>query len=179
MERTTLQLTPRDHLIARFAALAIAIHILEAAVPMPLPGVKPGLANIIVLLVLLRHGFTAAVQVSLLRVVIGSIFIGTFLTPTFILSFSGALASLLGLGAVHLFARRITGAIGYSVAASMLHMTGQFLVAYALFIPHPGLFALLPVLLTAALGLGIFSGIIAAAILERLPPQTAGAPGIK
>jgi heptaprenyl diphosphate synthase len=45
-----------DHRIARYAAAAIALSVAEAALPSPLPGIKPGLANIIVLVVLARHG---------------------------------------------------------------------------------------------------------------------------
>jgi heptaprenyl diphosphate synthase len=40
-------------------------------------------------------------------------------------------------------------------------------MAYLLFIPHPGLFRLLPVLMTAALIFGVVSGIIAQAMLRR------------
>ncbi len=160
-----------DRLVAGFAALAICMHIIESAVPMPLPGVKPGLANVVVLIVLLRHGYRMAGAVALLRVIVGSIFIGTFLTPTFFLSLAGALASLAAAGIVHLLARRWTGAIGYGVAMSLAHMAGQFFLAWQLFVPHPALLNLLPVLLAFAAGLGIITGIIAASVLERLPAR--------
>ena len=95
-----------DHRIARYAAAAIALSVVEAAIPMPLPGVKPGLANIITLIVLARYGWRDAVWVSLLRVVAGSLLLGQFLAPGFFLSLAGALASLLALGlALHLPAR--------------------------------------------------------------------------
>ena len=68
-----LHASAHDHRIAAYAAAAIAITIAEAALPSPLPGVKPGLANIIVLVVLLRHGWRDAVWVSLLRVIAASL----------------------------------------------------------------------------------------------------------
>ena len=157
-----------DRLVAGFAALAISIHILESAIPMPLPGVKPGLANVVVLIVLLRYGFRMAAAVTLLRVIVGSVFIGTFLTPAFFLSLAGGLASLCTAGSIHACARRWTGPIGYAVAMSMMHITAQFLVAYLLFVPHPALFNLFPVLLAFGMGLGAVTGIIAAAVLARL-----------
>ena len=58
------------------AAAAIALSVVEAAIPLPLPGVKPGLANIIALIVLARYGWREAVWVSLLRVVAGSLLLG-------------------------------------------------------------------------------------------------------
>ncbi len=91
---TTVAVTRRDQQIAGYAALAIAIHILEAAVPSPIPGIKPGLANVIVLLALLRFDMRFAIQVALLRVVVGSLLIGTFFSPTFFLSLAGAIGSL-------------------------------------------------------------------------------------
>lgn len=161
-------LTRNDRLVAGFAALAITIHILESAVPMPLPGVKPGLANVVVLIVLLRHGVAMAAAVSLLRVIAGSIFIGTFLAPTFFLSLAGALASLAAAASLYMLARRWTGPAGYGMAMAMAHASGQFLLAWWLFVPHPGLFALLPILLAASMGLGALTGIIAASVLSRL-----------
>lgn len=40
----------RDRAIAALAAIAIGIQILEAAIPSPVPGIKPGLANIVTLI---------------------------------------------------------------------------------------------------------------------------------
>ncbi|HSP01727.1 MAG TPA: Gx transporter family protein, partial [Thioalkalivibrio sp.] len=146
-----LSTTREDHRIAWLAALAIAIHVLEAALPSPIPGVKPGLANVITVLALLMYGWRVALWVSLLRVLAGSLLIGSFLSPSFLLSLSGALASLAALGIAHALAGPRLSALGLCVLAAMAHMGGQFLVAYTLIIPHPGLLKLLPVLLTAAL----------------------------
>lgn len=172
---TTTHINHEDRLVAGFAALAITIHILEAAVPMPLPGVKPGLANVVILILLLRYGFRIAAQVMLLRILGGSLLIGSFMTPTFWLSASGGLASLAVLGILSAVLRGRIGPIGLAVAAAMAHMTGQVVTAWLVFVPHPGVLALLPLLLTFALGLGLATGIITARILERLPAVDAPA----
>ena len=164
----TMTTTPEDHLIAWLAALAIAIHIIESVLPSPLPGVKPGLANVITIAVFILYGWRTAVWVSMLRVLVGSIIIGTFLSPTFMLSFSGAAASLIVLW----FASRLPGdglgPIGLCLLAAMAHMFGQFYIAYLLFIPHDGLFKLLPLLMTAAVVFGIISGMIVRSMLQHL-----------
>jgi heptaprenyl diphosphate synthase len=164
-----------DRLIAGFAALAIAIHILETALPSPLPGVKPGLANVVTVVVLLRYGWYTAAWVAALRVIAGSLLVGTFLSPTFIMSASGALAALGVLWLAQRLAGRWLGALGYSVCAALAHMGAQLLVAWQLFIPHPALLKLAPFLLTAGLVFGIVSGVIAAIVLTRLDaePETA------
>lgn len=163
-----LQTNREDHRIAWLAALAITIHIAESALPTPLPGVKPGLANAVTIVVLLQFGWRTAAWVSLLRVVVGSILLGTFLSPTFALSLSGALASLTVLGIARFLPGTGFGPLGYSVLAAMAHMAGQFVIAYAVFIPNPGLFFLLPILMTAALTFGVGSGLIVLNMLKHL-----------
>lgn len=164
-----LQPGREDIRLAWLAALATSIHLLESTLPSPLPGIKPGFANIITIIVLLRFGWRAAIWVSLLRVMAGSLLLGTFLTPTFMLSLTGATCSLLALG----LARQIPGkgfsAIGLSIVAALAHISGQFLLAYVWFIPHPGLWHLLPLLLFLALILGIINGIICNKVTARLP----------
>jgi hypothetical protein len=72
MATVELPVTAEDHRIARLAAAAIALSLVDAAIPLPLPGIKPGLANIVVLVVLWRYGWGTAAWVSLLRVFAGS-----------------------------------------------------------------------------------------------------------
>lgn len=170
--------TREDYRIAWLAALAITIHIAESMLPSPLPGIKPGLANVVTIAALLLYGWRAAVWVSLLRVVVGSLLIGTFLTPTFVLSFSGALASLavIGLGSLLLPGRGL-GPVGYCLLASMAHIAAQFYVAYRLFIPHEALFGLLPVLMTAGVGFGLASGLLVRAMMAHFKSDAGpGAP---
>lgn len=167
-----IQTTRDDHLIAGFAALAITIHIAESALPSPLPGIKPGLANVVTLMVLCRYGWKMAAWVSLLRVLVGSILIGTFLSPTFFLSAAGALTSISVLGLLFAISRAVpswaVGPLGYGVAAALAHMSGQFWAAYFVFVPHSGLLTLYPLLMTLAGVLGIVSGLLTRTVLARL-----------
>ncbi len=173
--KLTLQTTRQDHLIAWLTALAIAIHIAESALPSPIPGVKPGLANVITIICLIQFGWRTAAWVAILRVLVGSLLIGTFLSPAFALSLAGACASI----AILYVAKRISdaqpvwalGPIGLSIVAAMAHMFAQFWLAYTLFIPHAGLFQLLPVLMTMAVVFGLVSGIIAQHVLNRIPEK--------
>ena len=166
--KLSIQTTRDDQRIAWLTALAITIHIAESALPSPIPGIKPGLANIITIICLMQYGWRSAAWVAILRVLVGSILIGTFLSPTFALSMSGALASIIVLGLASRLPGKGLGAIGYSLLAAMTHMAAQFFVAYTLFIPHQGLFHLLPILMTVAVVFGIGSGIITNHIINKL-----------
>lgn len=169
MHHSNLQIETnhQDRLIAGFAALAISIHLLESALPSPIPGIKPGLANLVTLYVLMRHGWRLAVNVSLLRVLAGSLLLGSFLSPTFSLSLAGAIASLIILGVAWHIPGKPFGPVGLSILAALAHMTAQIVTAYLLFIPHTALFTLLPLLLTAALISGTLGGILVSRIIKR------------
>ncbi len=170
--KITLKSSIEDSRIAWLTALAVSIHILESSLPSPIPGLKPGLANIITITVLCQFGWRTAAWVSLLRVLVGSLVLGTFLSPTFMLSLSGAAASVLFLWFGSQLPGRGFGPLGYSLLASIAHISAQFVTAYFLFIPHPGLWRLFPILLTFAVVLGIFNGIISRSLLKSVANKT-------
>ena len=158
--------TPDDHRVARLAALAITLHLIESVIPSPLPGVKPGIANIVTLYVLYRFDFATAAWVSLLRVVAGSLLLGNFLSPAFALSLSGALASLLMLRGAQCLPSQYFGPISLSVLAAFAHIAGQLLVVRLWLIPHAGVAYLIPLFAAAALVFGAINGLIAARLLR-------------
>lgn len=171
----TLQTTPEDHRIAQLAAAAIGLALLDAAIPLPLPGVKPGLANIVTLLVLYRYGFATAAWVTGLRVFAGGLLLGHFLAPGFFLSLVGASCSLLVLAAAwRLLPPRWFGPVTLSVLAAFAHIAGQLLLARVWLIPHDGVFLLAPVFLAAALFFGIINGLIVARLLGEVDATKSG-----
>ena len=167
MTPSTIELTADadDHRVARYAAAAIALTVVEAAIPMPLPGVKPGLANIVILVVLARYGWRDAVWVSLLRVVAGSLLLGQFLAPGFFLSLAGAVVSLGALGLARHLPQRWFGPVSQSLIAAYAHIAGQIAVARLWLVPHDGVYYLLPFFAVAALVFGLANGLAAARLL--------------
>ena len=160
-----LTLTPGDHRIARLTAAAIAIALVESAVPSPLPGVKPGLANIVTLLVMLRYDWATAAWVTLLRVLAVSLLVGQFLAPGFVLSLGGALASLGALYLTQALMHRLPhwfGPVSLSVLAALAHMMAQLLIVRLWLVPSPGVWVLAPVFIGAALLFGTLNGLIVA-----------------
>jgi len=115
-----LPTTQEDHRIAWLTAAAVLIHIFESAIPTVLPGLKPGLANIVVITVLVMYGWRTAAWVSILRVLVGSLMLGTFLSPTFMMSLSGALASVAMLWLASQLPGRGFSAIGFSLSVVSL-----------------------------------------------------------
>ena len=131
----------------------------------PLPGVKPGIANIVTLYVLYRFDFATAAWVSLLRVFAGSLLMGKFLSPTFVLSLAGAVSSLFALALGAKLPRRWFSPISLSILAAFAHIAGQLLVVRLWLIPHAGIAYLIPVFAGAALIFGLVNGLIASKLL--------------
>ncbi|HMM46410.1 MAG TPA: Gx transporter family protein [Thiobacillaceae bacterium] len=160
-----LPVSHEDRRIARLAALAIGLTLAEAALPSPVPGVKPGLANIVILLVLLQHGWHAAAWVSGLRVVAGGLLLGSLFAPGFWLSATGALTSLLVLGLVRHLPQRHFGPVSLSVLAAFGHIGGQLALAGVWLLPGAAVLKLLPVFAAAALIFGAVNGAVVARLL--------------
>ena len=83
--------------LSLLTALAIAIHMFEFLLPSPLPGIRPGFANIIVVSALFLFGSREAWTLTLFRIGLGSFLLGTLFSPTFLLALSGGVVSLLGI----------------------------------------------------------------------------------
>ena len=154
--------------IALLVGLGVVLHRLEALLPLPTPWVKLGLANIMSLVALVFLGFRAALEVTLLRILLGSVLGGTFLSPTFFLSLAGGLASVCIMGLLYREGRRTFSMVGISVAAAYAHTTAIFVCVFFLFIHQSAFFNLLPVFLTFSLISGILTGLLANNITQHL-----------
>ena len=166
---TELRITAEDRRVAWLATAAVGLALVDAALPSPLPGVKPGLANIVTLVVLLRYGWGTAVWVSGLRLLAASLLLGYFLTPGFFLALTGTVCSLLTLGLARHLPGRWFGPASLSILAAFAHIGGQLLLARLWLIPHNGVFLLIPVFAAAALVFGTINGLIAAKLLSETP----------
>ncbi|MHB1052522.1 MAG: Gx transporter family protein [Thiobacillus sp.] len=167
MTRSVIELpvSADDRRIARLAALAIGLTLAEAALPSPVPGIKPGLANIVVLLVLLQYGWRAAAWVSGLRVLAGGLLLGSLFAPGFWLSAAGAVTSLGVLALARHLPSQYFGPISLSVLAAFGHIGGQLALAGAWLLPGIALIKLMPVFAAAALVFGAVNGVIVARFL--------------
>jgi heptaprenyl diphosphate synthase len=152
--------------IARLAALAIVLSVVEAGIPAPIPGVKPGIANIVTLLALLRYGWSTAAWVSLLRIAGSGLVVGGFFSPGFVLSATGGLCSLGMLFVVRHLPARWFGPVSLSILAAFAHIAGQLGIARLWLIPHNGIVYLFPAFFAAALVFGLGNGLVVAGLLR-------------
>ena len=115
--------------IGVLTASAIVIAIAESFIPsIGIPGIKLGLANIIILITIYELGILEATFINLLRVVIVALIRGTFLSYTFLMSLTGAILSLGVMILMYLLIKKIS-IIGVSVVGALFHVFGQILIA--------------------------------------------------
>jgi heptaprenyl diphosphate synthase len=157
----------RNVYLALFISAAVVINVVEFIIPLPIPWLKFGFANIFVLLAIFFFGFLDALTVTILRVLISSIMVGKFLTPAFFLAMSGGIVSTVAMFAFHTIFKKRCSLIGVSVIGSYTHAITQLVTAYFLFVKHTGIFSILFVFLIISLITGIING-MAANYLSRI-----------
>lgn len=165
--RPSLESLEKKSVWLTFLLLAIGLHVFESTLPSLGPWFKLGLANIMTLLALIFLGPRAAFSLAVARVVVGSAFIGTLLTPTFFISLAGTLAAAVVLVGVFQLLPRIS-LISLSMLAAIAHMAGQFVAVENWFIQQAALYYILPPLLMLALLSGWVNGALATYISQHL-----------
>ena len=152
-------------LLGVLTAAAIVIAILESFIPsVGIPGVKLGLANIVILIILYELGIWEAVVVNLLRVLVVSFVRGTFLSMGFLMSLTGCVFSLGIMILFYLLIKKFS-IIGVSVIGSIFHVAGQILIAM-IYLGSAYIFLYLPVIAISAIITGVFVGIVAKLIIN-------------
>ena len=150
---------------AVLAALALALSYVEGMfpLPVPLPGFRIGLANIVTVFALYALGARYAFAILLVRVLLGAMFAGN--ASALLFSLFGGLAAF---GVMALLSRRERLSVyGVSVGGAAAHNAGQ--VCAALLTLGTGApLMYLPVLLLAALFSGALTGFIAALLLRAM-----------
>lgn len=156
--------------LAMLLTFAVVIHFVENLIPLPIPvpGAKLGLANIITVLTLLLYGFRSALVVAAGRSLLGSFFTGSFLGFGFWLSFSAATVSCIVMALFMPLTRRgyIT-VISVSIIGAVFHNMTQLTMASIIMQNVVLLQGYLPLLIMAALPTGFFTG-LAAIYLEGI-----------
>ena len=145
--------------MAILTAIALTIFMIEAQLPapVPIPGVKLGLANIITLTAIYLLGRKEAGAILLMRVLMGAMFAGS--PSTLLYSAAGGLlayALMCVLTAVMPEKRLWV----VSALSGVAHNAGQ-LLACALIVKTPGVFAYAPILAVSGILTGVFTGVAA------------------
>ncbi|MDP2181461.1 MAG: Gx transporter family protein [Actinomycetota bacterium] len=153
-------------------AMAATLGYLEVVLlpPLPVPGMRLGLANIAIVLALVTVGPARALAVSLGRVLLVGLATGALGGPASVLSAVGALAAWGVMSAIASRGDRYS-MIGWSLAGSSAHVIAQLCAATVL-VSSAAPLLLAPVSLALSLPTGLLIGYSARLLLSRVPLQT-------
>lgn len=151
-------------LMSMLLGISLIIFIVESWIPQPVPvyGVKLGLANIIVLIAIKLLGRKEAFVILVLRILISSVFSG-FLT-SFLYSLAGGVLCFLVMSVMSLYIDRMWI---ISPVGAVFHNIGQICVACVL----TGTWQVVlyvPILIISGIITGLFTGLTAEFIIKKI-----------
>lgn len=151
--------------LAMLLALAVIMGYLEALVPVAptIPGIKLGLANFVIILVMYMFSIREAALISILRIIL----VGVLLSNMSMILYSLA-GAILSLSVMALLKRNPHFSLyGVSMAGGVMHNAGQLLVAGAL-MGFQAILWYVPFLLAAGLLAGLLLGFLVRVCYSRL-----------
>lgn len=150
--------------ISILTAISVVISIIESYftfIGNIIPGLKLGLANIVVIFALYKYNFKTAISISVVRVLIVAL-IRTGFGLNFFFSLVGALFSVISMSIVK---KSHLSVIGVSIIGSISHSIGQVLVGIIM-LDNYNVIYYLPYLLLFSIPTGILIGIISKRLLK-------------
>ena len=148
-----------------FVALSLIFSYIETLIPFQIgiPGVKLGLANLVIVIALYRMPVGEVYLLSGVRVVLTGFLFGNLMSILY--SLAGGILSLTVMWGMKRI--RSVSILGVSIAGGVFHNIGQLLAA-ALMVETYGVFSYLPVLLISGLLTGFVIGLAAGEMLKRI-----------
>lgn len=151
---------------ALLTAIALTIFMAEAQLPapIPIPGVKLGLANIVTVYAIYLLGPADTLMILISRIFLGAVFSGQMMTLLY--SLGGGLCCFAAMLVLrHILGREQLWLV--SPLAAVCHNIGQVLVAAAV-MKTWAVLSYLPYLILAAICAGFFTGICTQLLIRRL-----------
>ena len=145
------------------AAVALIFGYVEALFPLPLPvpGIKLGLGNIVVLFTLAGFGWRAGLAIAVVKVVVSALLFGN---PMVLMYSAGGAALSFAAMWVALHWSRLS-IVGVSMVGGVFHMVGQLAVVAFTFSPYVAL-VYLPVLMISGLVTGLLTGYVCRLVIR-------------
>lgn len=159
--------TKRMTTITMLIAISILFHMVESMipVPVPIPGFKLGLANIVGLIALYLFDGKVMLEVNILRVILASLLRGMLFGTSFWLSLCGVLFS--SFITILAYRKSPLSIYGVSVAGSVFHSVGQ-VIAVTFIYQQFFMQAILPILMILAIPTGLSMALISKQVLKRI-----------
>lgn len=159
----------RNRGVKRLALCALLVTVMlmlgyvESLVPTGVPGVKLGLSNSVLILVIVWLGIPWAFALMLVKVLLsGFLFSGV---NAMLYAFAGGLLSMLGMALLY---KLRFGLLAVAMTGAVLHNVGQVALAM-LILETPKLLSYMAILMLVGLATGFITGSVARILVKRIP----------
>lgn len=153
--------------LSMYLSIAIVLSIIESIIPIfngAIPGIKLGLANIIIVTILYSYSFKDAFFISIMKVILVGILRTGIFSTTFFLSLTGSLSSIIIMG---ILKKTKLSIVGTSTIGSIFHTIGQLITAI-LILKNINLVYYFPYITLSALITGIIIGLLSKHLITFL-----------
>lgn len=151
--------------IAFLSAAGTALFVAESFIPMPFPFLKIGLANVSSVIALMLLGPGPMMIVVMIRIVAGSLLVGSLFSPGFTLAFSAGVVSAAAMALTKKITGKLFSVVGISLVGSATHVITQLTIVLLLYVRNTAVLYILPLLLLSAIVGGLIVGWVSLRVL--------------
>ncbi len=132
-----------------------------------MPFLRIGLANVVVVYLLMQKEYVMALVVTTAKTLIGGLASLTLMSPATLLSLGGGIGSLFVMWLLFVSPFRFS-TFGISIAGAVMHNVIQIFFVRWLIIPRDSIYYLLPILMLVGIGTGFITGLITFELNQRM-----------
>lgn len=158
--------TKRIAKLSMLLSISVVLGLIESFIPIMsgiVPGLKLGLANIVIVFAIYELSFKDAIYISVLRVLLIGILRTGLFSISFFFSLAGALLSIVFMYLAKEYTKM--SIVGVSVVGSIFHSIAQIIVA-CIFLSNINIVYYLPILLISSIVTGVIVGSISSKLVE-------------
>lgn len=163
--------SPNNHnrlaMTGLFAALTVALGVLESFIALPVPGVRIGLSNVGIMLCLYLIDFPAAMYVAVTKAILVPLLTGNLIVKMSI-ALPSTIAATMVMGLSVFLMRRFTTPLSIGALGAVAHICTQFFVVKNLYIKADAIYNLLPYFCFFSVLTGVLTGYITRVIINNI-----------
>lgn len=154
--------------LALLTGVGLILFLFESLIPRPLPWLKPGLAHIATLIAIYTMGMSEAMIVVFIRVLVGSLLLGSLFNPAFVLSLGGGVVATIVMAQAYRYFSKIFSIFGISILGSVVHNLTQLLLVHVLIVKQIEIFYLAPLMILSSLFTGFIVALVSYLLMQKI-----------
>lgn len=149
-----------------FASITIVLGVIDNMIPLPIPGIRLGLANIGIMLAIYALPFKETMYIALIKAILIPILTGNLFIKLLI-GLPATMAATLAMYFYYSLTNRLSSPMSTGAIGALVHITVQFIVIKLTLIKTLAIYTILPYFSTLSIISGIITGYIVSIIIDN------------